>query len=57
MPDLFATLVPALLPVLVILAFRTLCTLGPAPVPTYLERPRAQTPEEFALLSRDARSD
>ena len=31
----------ALMPVLVILAFRTLCTLNPAPVPVYLEnKPR-----------------
>lgn len=31
----------ALMPVLVILAFRTLCTLKPAPVPTYLEKKHA----------------
>ena len=27
-----------LMPVLVILAFRTLCTLNPPPVPAYLEK-------------------
>jgi hypothetical protein len=39
-PDtLFATLFPSLLPAPVILAFRTLCTLTPPPVPTYLKWP------------------
>jgi hypothetical protein len=36
-----ARILLSLLPVLIILAFRTLCTLRPAPVPAYLERPRA----------------
>lgn len=31
------TLMLPLLPAVVLLAFRTLCTLKPAPVPTYLE--------------------
>lgn len=29
----------SLLPALVILAFRTLCTVLPAPVPTYIKKP------------------
>jgi hypothetical protein len=33
----------SLMPVLVILAFRTLCTLRPAPVPTYLEKRRSSS--------------
>jgi hypothetical protein len=37
----------ALMPVLVILTFRTLCTLTAPPVPTYLERSRAETLEEW----------
>lgn len=28
---------PALIPALLILAFRSLCSLAPAPVPTYLK--------------------
>lgn len=31
-------MIEALLPALVLLAFRTLCTLRPAPVPKYLEK-------------------
>jgi hypothetical protein len=47
----------SLMPALVILAFRTLCTLRPAPVPKYLERPRAQaiTMEEWWLSYRKVR--
>jgi hypothetical protein len=49
-------MLPALLlslaPVLVIVAFRALCTLGPPPVPTYLERPRAPTMEEWWLSEK-----
>jgi hypothetical protein len=44
-----STIILSLLPVLVLLAFRTLCTVRPAPVPAYLERPRAQTMEEWWL--------
>jgi hypothetical protein len=42
----------SLMPVLVILAFRTLCTLRPAPVPRYLERRCAQTLEEWWLSKK-----
>ena len=34
----------SLMPVLVILACRTLCTLGPPPVPTYLKKRPLPTP-------------
>jgi hypothetical protein len=47
----------SLMPVLVILAFRALCTLRPAPVPTYLERPRAQTMDEWWLDYTKRRDD
>jgi hypothetical protein len=40
-PEEDMPLMLALMPVLVLLAFRGVCTLRPAPVPTYLG-PRAQ---------------
>lgn len=45
----------ALMPILVILAFRTLCTLRPPPVPTYLKEkdppgPDPETIDEWWLI-------
>jgi hypothetical protein len=43
----------SLLPVLVLLAFRTLCTLRPAPVPTYLEKKARRTDTYERWLRRE----
>jgi hypothetical protein len=39
---MFRALMLSLIPALVILAFRTLCTSKPAPTPKYLEKPNSQ---------------
>lgn len=44
---MFRALILSVLPALLILAFRTLCTLKPAPAPKYLEK-RTPAPAPWA---------